>query len=201
MSFKPIHMSPSHFSNTITSLCNGDTIACITHQRSFHVSAWFYAEAAKMLVRHLNEDGFYIDVGVHPICFLFRHSLELQFKQIVWDGRQLIGEDGRIEQLCSSHSLKPLWSEIEVIMNLVWPNIPFPDEALLIREVVTWFHEADPGSFAFRYPFDKKLQASLSDVRHINLTTLAEAMEASLQFLDGVAGAVSDYLSMQQSAW
>ncbi|MEQ1749550.1 MAG: hypothetical protein ABL974_09025, partial [Prosthecobacter sp.] len=175
-------MSPTDFSNTITTPGAGDVIACITHQSSFHVSAWSYAEAAQMLARHLNEDGFYIDIGVHPICFLYRHSLELQFKQIVWDGRQLIGEDARIEQLCRSHALTPLWSEIEAIMNQVWPDLPFPDEALLVREVVTWFHEVDPGSFAFRYPFDKNLQASLSEFRHINLSTLVAAMEASRQF-------------------
>ncbi len=194
-------MSPDHFSNTITTPGAGDVIACITHQCSLHVSAWSYAEAATMLARHLNEDGFYIDIGVHPICFLYRHSIELQFKQIVWDGRQLIGEDARIEQLCRSHALTPLWSEIEAIMNQVWPDLPLPDEALLVREVVSWFHEADPGSFAFRYPFDKNLQVSLSEFRHINLSTLVEAMEDSRQFLSGVAGALNEYLSVQRSAW
>ena len=194
-------MTPSVFTNTITTPNAGDVTACITHQSSFSVSAWYYAEAAKMLARHLNEDGFYIDVGVHPICFLYRHSLELQFKQIVSDGRQLVGEDARVKQLCCSHSLSPLWTEIETIMNKVWPDLPTPEEALLIREVVTWFQQVDPGSFAFRYPFDKDLQASLPDFRYINLTTLVNAMEISLRFLGGVAAAVGEYLSAQRNAW
>ena len=66
---------------------------------------------------------------------------------------------------------------------------------------MSWFHEADPGSFAFRYPFDKNLQVSLSEFRHINLSTLVEAMEDSRQFLSGVAGALNEYLSVQRSAW
>jgi len=194
-------MTPKEFTNTITTPRACDITACITHQSSFHVSAWYYAEAAKMLARHLNEDGFFIDVGVHPICFLYRHSLELQFKQIVLDGRRLVGKDARVKQLCDSHALTPLWEEIEAIINKVWPELPFPDEALLVREVVAWFQEADPGSFAFRYPFDKNLQASLSDVRHINLSTLVDAMEESQRFLNGVASAIGEYLSAQSNAW
>lgn len=194
-------MNSTDFKNHINKIKHGDAIACITPQCSFHVLAWSYGEAAKMLSKHIDEEGFYKDIAIHPICFLYRHSLELSFKQIVWDGRRLLGEKGRVEELCRSHEIQSLWTEIEAIMNAVWPEVPFPDEALLLREVVAWFHGADPGSFAFRYPFDKKLQSNLTELRHINLSTLVEAMEISTHFLEGVAGAVSEYLSSQRCAW
>lgn len=194
-------MDSTKFKNSITSVVPGDVIACITHQPNFHRLAWSYMEAAKMLVNHLEEDGFYRDVGIYPIGFMYRHSLELTFKQIVWDGRKLIGEEDRIRELCKSHQIKSLWTEIEAIMNAVWPELPLPPEALLMREVVDWFHEADEKSFSFRYPFDREQQACLEEIRHINLTTLVSAMEVSNQFLSGVAGAISEYLSHQQSSW
>ncbi len=192
-------MDSTKFKNSITSVVAGDVIACITQQPNFHRLAWSYMEAAKMLVSHLEEDGFYKDVGIHPICFMYRHSLELTFKQIVWDGRRLLGEEGRIRELCRNHQIKPLWTEVEKIMRAVWPNEPDPEDATLASEVVSWFHEADERSFSFRYPFDQQQQPCLEGVRHINLTVLVEAMEITNQLLSGVAVGVSEYLSIQKS--
>lgn len=195
-------MDSTTFKNTITSVVPGNLIACITHQPDFHRLAESYLQGAKMLVRHLGEDGLYRDVGILPICFMYRHFLELTFKQIVWDGRRLLGEDAKIKELCSgskAHELVPLWRKIEDITRSVWPNEPLPEEALLMREVVNWFHEADGRSFDFRYPFDQQQQACLEGIRHINLTTLVSAMEVSDFFLSGVAGAMSEYLSHQHS--
>lgn len=195
-------MDSTTFKNTITSVVPGNLIACITHQPDFYRLAESYLQGAKMLVRHLGEDGLYRDVGILPICFMYRHFLELTFKQIVWDGRRLLGEDARIQELCSggkAHELLPLWNKIEDIMKSVFPDESLPNETLLMREVVNWFHEADGRSFDFRYPFDHQQQACLEGIRHINLTTLVSAMEVSDFFLSGVAGAICEYLSHQQS--
>lgn len=197
-------MKPEEFKGTITTHRGEDIIACITPQNNFHILAWSYAEAARTLFKHLNEDGLFIDIGVHPICFLYRHSLELRFKQIVWDGRRLLGEDSHIKKMCSgskAHQLQPLWNEIETIMESLWPDLPLPKEGELLREIVAWFHASDPGSYSFRYPFDGNQKINLTDFRYINLSILVEAMETSIQFLDGVAGATSEYLSTQQDAW
>ncbi len=195
-------MNSTTFKNTITSVVPGDVIACITHQPNFHRLADSYLQGAKMLVRHFGEDGLYRDVGILPICFMYRHFLELTFKQILWDGRRLLGEDARIQELCSggkAHELLPLWNKIEDIMKLVLPDESLPDETLLMREVSNWIHEADGRSFDFRYPFDQQQQACLEGIRHINLTTLVSAMEASEFFLSGLAGAIRNHLSNQQS--
>ncbi|MDI1312435.1 hypothetical protein [Prosthecobacter sp.] len=194
-------MNATDFKNHITKIRPGDAIASITPQRNFNILAYSYGEAAEMLSKHIGEEGFYKDLAIHPICFLYRHSLELSFKQIVWDGRRLLGEKARVEELCRSHEIQSLWTEIEAIMNAVWPELPFPEAALILREVVAWFHGADPGSLAFRYPFDKKLQGNLTELSHINLSTLVEAMEISTRFLGGVASAVSEYLSAQRNTW
>jgi hypothetical protein len=192
-------MDSTAFKQSITSVVPGDVIACVTHQPDFHRLADSYMQAARMLVRHLGEDGLYRDVGILPICFMYRHSLELTFKQIVWDGRRLLGEEGRIREICKSHQIKPLWAEIEKIMSAVWPNEPVTEEALLVREVVSWFHEADERSFSFRYPFDQQQQPCLEGLRHVNLTVLVDAMETTGLLLSGVAGGVTEYLSIQQS--
>lgn len=154
-----------------------------------------------MLVRHVEEDGFYIDIAVHPICFLFRHSLELHLKQIVWDGRCLLGEEGRIQQLCKTHNLENLWVETEKIMLAVWSDIPPPEEILLLRQIIGWFQECDASSQSFRYPFNKDLASPLAGKSHINISTLTSAMKDANFFLEGVSGALSDYLSTQRSMW
>lgn len=195
------NMKPEIFAQSIGTIARGDAIACITPMRDFHVLTWSYAEAANMLGNHIEEDGFYIDIAVHPICYLYRHSLELHLKQIVWDGRCLLGEEARIQQICNTHGLKPLWDETEKIMLSVWSDLPIPEEVFLLRQIVEWFQDCDPSSQSFRYPFNKKFQSSLSDKTHINLTTLKDAMKVANVFLNGVSGLLSEYMSEQRSLW
>ena len=176
-------------------------IACISPFRSFDVLAWAYSDAAKMLAKHIDEDGFYIDIAVHPLCFLYRHSLELRLKQLVWDGRQLLGEDGRLKEICSSHKLLPLWREANKIMQVVWAEVEIPDEIQMLNELVEWFESCDPTSVGFRYPFTANLEPTLPGQTRINITRLFEIMEATGSFLTGATTAISHYLSEQPNDW
>ncbi|MEK2607963.1 hypothetical protein WLF18_02425 [Pseudomonas shirazensis] len=52
-------------------------------------------------------------------------------------------------------------------------------------ELISQLHEADPRSFAFRYPTNMKGEISLTDLTHVNVRHLSEVMDSIFLMLDG----------------
>jgi hypothetical protein len=135
------------------------------------------------------------DVQVYPIIFLYRHFIELELKsvaaldcvldsvRVVWDEDE---EDyipaapsdeatarEKIEELLRTHDLISLMSACKDacdkggLMKGDFVGI-FAAFESCIRELA----DHDPGSYAFRYPTDKKLGPNLTRLAGINLQQL-----------------------------
>ena len=164
----------------------------------------FFAEAfhrtAKEAVDHLRHKE---QFGLHgcpvdnflayPVLFLYRHALELYMKGVILTGAPMlhICGDKAIdrERLLRTHSLEHLRENLErVFAAFHWGwdfEIAHFRSLADFRKVIAEFQSVDAGSYAFRYPIDKKGNAALSGYFRFNIFDFCEALDAIFPVLDG----------------
>lgn len=119
---------------------------------NFHVAG--YRQAAEVLLRRFLADpegtAGERDSLVLPILFLFRHYLELRFKDIIVYGQVLSGQPARWPH---GHDLEDFWTEMQGLCKGIYgPDLP--REFVQIGKCVTDLCQLDPNSTRFRYPRD-----------------------------------------------
>jgi hypothetical protein len=150
-----------------------------------------YKRAGDVLVDHIKETRSDQDSLVFPIVFVYRQYLELRLKTLIRDCKWLFDEQPDFPK---GHDLSKLWSDCRKLMEKLEPKVEQKDlEA--VDEGIQQFHELDPSSQSFRYPFNRKGDKSLpSDLKHINVRNLLDVMEKLSRFFEGGAMMVSVYL-------
>lgn len=155
-----------------------------------------YREAADTLVRDFEKRKGYSDADACPIAFLYRHSIELYLKAIILWGAGLVrlqsGEELNTENLLNTHKLGDLLPNLKRIFKEAhWLDETETETKFgtykKIEEFILAFEAIDPNSFAFRYPVDKKGDASLPESFHFNVITLGHEASEMLKALEGAA--------------
>ena len=177
--------------------CDSDiaTQACLDgyDHHNLNLFATGYKQAADQLVINMSETGSGRDSLVFPILFLYRHYLELRFKDIIIVGAQLL-DDRRSSP--EHHKLKDLWPVAQKLARRAWPKSKTPPEFELIDHIVSEFIKFDPESFAFRYPTKRGTRENpLKDLQYVNLSHVAEEINKASELLDGISVGLSEYLS------
>lgn len=168
--------------------------ACLnfTHDQSWgYVNG--YKTAGDLLVQYACT-GREQDVLVYPICFNYRHYIELALKQIIRDANNLTDSNSDYPH---GHDLQKLWVECRPLLEEVFkesPIEPMGDVERLIAE----FAQMDPTGMSFRYWEDRGGNASLPTVRHINLEKLGETMQRLSNFFDCCQTGISVNLDHKQ---
>ncbi len=147
-----------------------------------------YREAADKLVHDVVESGVNQDVLVFPISFLYRQYIELQLKHIIQESRIFLEEGSGFPE---HHRIDDLWDTANSLMAKIIKDRDqsikeyiSKEDVLTIKTIITEFVKVDPESFAFRYPKDKKGNANLEGVQHINLRKLHDQMDLLKEKLD-----------------
>lgn len=158
----------------------------VTSVGDFHAAG--YRQAAEILLRRFLDDpdgtAGERDSLVLPILFLFRHYLELRFKDIIVYGQCLTGQHPRypVEE---KHDLKKLWEKVQKLYKaILGPGCL--SEFDKIGKCVTDLCELDPKSESFRYPCDKNSRPIFKHVV-IGLKTLHTTVESIGNCLDGIS--------------
>lgn len=120
----------------------------------FHAEG--YRQAAEVLVRRFLDDpdgtASERDSLVLPILFLFRHYLEIRFKDIIVYGQVLSGQSA---QWRHGHDLQVLWEEARQLCEAVY-GASVLEQLAGVGEFVVEISQLDPDSTSFRYPRDAK---------------------------------------------
>lgn len=90
------------------------------------------------------------DSLVLPILFLFRHYLELRFKDMIVYGQVLSGQPA---QWPHGHDLESLWTKVLELCNALYGSSVSAD-FVKVGECVNDLVQLDPNSTSFRYPRD-----------------------------------------------
>ncbi|SRR6266496_381131 len=163
------------------------------------IYALAYREAADILVENFKQRNYYSDMDACPIVFLYRHSTELYLKAIVLWGAGLVrlqsGEDIDTDKLFETHKFGDLLPAVKRIFKEAgWLDneangVKFGTLAE-IEGLILAFEQMDARSYAFRYPIDRKGNATLPEHFHFNVVALGEEAHEMLRMLDGVASGV-----------
>ena len=162
--------------------------ACVvSYSESLSTYAWYYKEGADELIRSAVEDRSILDGVIRPIVYLYRQHVELTLKEIIYLSRSLQNETSDFPH---HHNLVSLWDEAKRRLIEEYGSST-PTELNNLDTIVTEFSHHDPQSFAFRYPWDKKGQRTLPNIRHINVRNLRETMDRVSSFLSCICGDLS----------
>lgn len=153
-----------------------------------------YKKAADLMVEQAMSDGADRDFLVFPIIFNYRQFLELSLKYLL----SVYGRHVGVAENWQSHDLVLLWSEFETMLRIF--GTKDPDEAdPIVKEIVAEFAKIDPGSYSYRYPVDRNgnplpLSHDLLDLSH-----LADVINAAAGYFSGCDGYLSHLVGCQQS--
>lgn len=166
-----------------------------------------YKEAADLLVASDNCE----DYLVYPICFLYRHAIELKLKSIFFyftlPINEAFSEDDikkRCDDLKNNHNLNKLWeSDLGLLKDRI---IQFGVSDNLIQEItngINQIQEFDPTSFEMRYPGTKERDDDYSIMMNptherthgINIISLRKGIDDLWSNLNEFSHAMDDLFS------
>jgi len=153
-----------------------------------------YKRAADLLVGYIKDSHNDQDILVFPIVFLYRQYVELRLKDIIKNGNHLL--DNQLGY-SKSHNLLKLWESCRKIIEKLWPK-GTPEDLDAVEECIMQFSEEDPESTAFRYPTNKKGEASLPNRLYINLRNVSDVITKVSGLLDGTSYAIAHYLDYKK---
>jgi len=163
--------------------------------KSRHSYIYGYYLAARELVKSAlgNEPQ---DFLFYPICFNYRHYLELHLKGLVHSLERFylkLEEYGRPEgeveemkrdELDHKHSLESLTQIFEKCLEAV-SGKPLDTD---VRSIIIELHNFDTGGQTFRYHRNTDGEPTIPEQKHIDLNRLAEEMEEVHKHLVGIDG-------------
>lgn len=108
--------------------------------------SWGYFEGTRLLLTDAKVPGATVDVLVYPICFNFRHAVELYIKYVIADLGRVKGTG---QQYQAGHTLLRNWKKAKKLLSAIDHTAA---DAALFEEVVKHIEEVDPTGQTFRYP-------------------------------------------------
>ncbi len=157
--------------------------------KSFFGYAIAYKEGADRLVQSLFGDPHNHHLLTLPILFLYRHYLELLMKDLVIEGKRVLGQPDA--SIPIGHKISWLWDELKPILLQIHirPDLVNKEELEAVEACIKEFAQVDNHSMSFRYPFNKDgtsfldENSLLASLHYIDLSHLAENMEKIDGFL------------------
>lgn len=165
-----------------------------------HVSA--FHEGAEILAEVIQENIAEKQHLFRPMCYLYRNSIELALKQIIFE--QCTFERKQQEALRimnrKKHSIQGLWNSLEKqIASFITLS---KEEKELIEKYVKIIHELDPEGDIFRYPVSISLEPNFKIDKTIdvkNTTLFFEEFHLLLNFIYTRMDQNSQYLAEIQA--
>lgn len=161
-----------------------------------------YLDATKELIEAVKEGKFSYDTFGYPVFYIFSHYLELRFKEIMQNGRLLIGEDAGF---LDSHDLVTLWGECKRILKKIEGWNKYTELSKEARDIyLTIDHfvkelNQDHKAQSFRYPEDLNGNPLLSDdkITALNIENLSLVVNWLSENLDGISTGIDEYQNIQ----
>jgi hypothetical protein len=126
-----------------------------------------YFDATKILLENITGCGVLIDLVVYPICFDFRHAVELYIKYVITD---LAKVKGTAHKFKTHHTLSKNWRAAKSLLRQIETT---EDDLAYYEKVITCIDEVDPNNGqTFRFPESIKGDRYLLEWSTINLPTI-----------------------------
>lgn len=151
-----------------------------------------YRRAARQLAQHLAANG-YADYDGYPICYLYRHAVELYLKAAILKAARLCGlldeaEPQLYQRLFKEHGLLRLYTALQPLVARSTPEMGGVNKAAPpeLKSFIVELDKLDRGSYFFRYPVQSDGTESHEKHFILNVLALAEAAEKALELLEAM---------------
>lgn len=180
---------------TTDPLCsNGamNQVACINNWMQFVELAKDYIHSGDTLVKTALNDHMLLDIHVQPICFLYRHGLELILKDLTWKSHYLLTGTKRFAQKdwkeLGQHRLCTLWnSATKNAEKILGPDFPLDStRKFQVESFLAMIEQHDPDSYSFRYPIGKRNGRTHPQMTNINIAALRDGVEETFDRIAAV---------------
>jgi hypothetical protein len=155
-----------------------------------------YKEAGDRLVRQLTRGRrtqFSPDLFM-PILYLYRHSLELELKNLVRFGSGLLDRDEKLSNALGQHNLYELWHFVKKICEVAWPGSASDESISHIEELLLKLHAIDASGQNLRYSTDKSGHRSQSSFpKFIQLKSVSVMVGQVISLLNAMHDALGDF--------
>ena len=168
-----------------------------THIRGYYEAATYLADIA------LSSESYDREKLIHPICFNYRHFIELSLKELIKNTQDLYSKSKElgyhvmdIEEedldVSNTHSLLRLLGYFGILLAGV------SEEKISSKavETINHFHQMDPNGVKFRYPFNQKGESNFLTLEEYDIENLKTEMASLKSHFDGVDGWVGYHQSI-----
>jgi len=159
-----------------------------------------FKEAADKIVDDLaiGKTSEHADLFFFPVAYLYRHSIELRLKELIWQGMQLrILEYEKNKDLLGSHNLHKLWNKVSNILRTVCGD-SIRDDLAAVEKTILQFHKIDKSGQGFRYLKDKERKSLCQKFpQRVELENLKKVMEGLVNFFEGYGDVLSEAQNSQ----
>jgi hypothetical protein len=143
------------------------------------------------------------DILIYPILFLYRHHLEIRFKEIIKVGKSLLKEHPDYND---GHKLSPIWDEakqkITNVLTINSQNISaeFNTKLIFVTKAVDDIESNDPTCDGFRYSERSKQRNATSrsknipNISYVDIKIHQTNVEYITDFLDEVDSLFEEYV-------
>jgi len=132
-----------------------------------------------------------MDTLVFPLCYVYRHIIELYIKYYYFKFSGADKEAKRNFLKKVSHNLVHAWEETKPCVEKRLQKIGNPIDCAVITELICELDSFDPDSFHMRYPIDKSLKPTNPDIKRLNVIHLHEKMTEWFQLLENLEEAIT----------
>lgn len=191
------------FSQSAESLSNVNATVGESFIRNYSYAVAYWS-AGDILVKNALESNKNKRDGLfYPICFMYRHFIELTLKQLIiyteafYEKTEMIGYEYKKyskpkKQLETTHSLETLLSRLINVLTCL-SDEHFDDK---IKKIILDFHNVDPLGQVFRYPNKKNHEKSFFQVQNFNIAAIKTAVNKVAQYFMGIDAYLEYYTTV-----
>jgi len=150
-----------------------------------------YFEASLALATKVVREGVITDSVVYPICYTFRHGVELFIKYLIDDLGRLVGT---WDQYKSGHSLLKNWKRAKKLLIAIETT---SEDIEFFDKVVKDFEQIDQNGMTFRYPETIDRNPLIKDLKTINIAVIGNNCQGISEIAKSWGGRV--YTAMENA--
>lgn len=166
------------------------------NRKSFHYNIQSYRNSAKLLYNHSSENLEQRNSLFMPLCYLYRNSIELSMKDILFDESSYTYQETLKLLNKNKHKLFSIWKSIKSDITKHC-GVSEDDKVICdVEKYIVKLNDIDGEADKFRYPTNKDLDVYFKRVKSFDIDNVKDFFEDILSFFNSVSSLMSDQNQM-----
>jgi len=157
-----------------------------------------YILASKSLFIHYQSFENYeiekLDTLVYPLCFIYRHIVELYIKYFFFKYSKSNEQEKKVFIKKVNHKLRSAWDDTRTCIDFLLNKINNPIDLEIIENYVQQFDDFDGGSFRMRYPIKKNLTTAHTGPIKLDIIDLNKKMMTLFELFEQLDSSIDSLL-------